>query len=388
MEDLFIRKPSCLESFYMDFNDCGFNMSFHYYLKLDKKPSLEEINEAFEKSLVSHCGINLKFKKKAWYCSDRIQPCTIKEVEGDSLDSFKPAWLDFRKNTVALNVIHTLGNDEWYLCFDFFHGAVDGRSGVMFIYDFFSILNNKEINENDFSLIDHDIVKEHKNTKFRIPVYPSCEPKDWNPEKGGKAHVSVLKTEGCVNAMAARLSSAISKCFKGKNVHMLIPIDARRFIAEKGKDFFGNLILPIFVNAKASKKVNDIHNEIISRIKKETLFSKTISKLFFYNKIPIKLRQAVLKFLIAIVMASKRFIFCALVSSIGEVKREKLQSVNFNTEDVIVTFEAFPFTAFSVVSLQFDGHTNTSVGWHSGRVPNEAAETLIHDIDHCIVDPE
>ncbi len=387
LEDLLIRKPSCLECFYMDFNDCGFNMSFHYYLKLDKKPSLEELNKALEKSLETHCGINLKFKKKAWYCSDFIAPCVIKEVDGKDLNDYKPAWLDFRKSTVALSVLHMTQCDDWYLCFDFFHGAVDGRSGVMFIYDFFAILNGKPIDKNEFSLIDHDIVKQHKNTRFRIPVWPSCEPQNWAPEKGGESNVCILKTDSCARAMAARLASAIGKCF-GKNAHMLIPVDARRFLKEKGTEFFGNLILPIFVNAKATKKVKEIHNEIITRIKKEKLFSKTISKLFFYNKLPIRLRKAVLKVLIRIVMASKKFIFCALVSSIGEIKREKLQSANFNTEDIVVTFEAFPFTAFAVVSLQFNGHTNTSIGWHSGRVPTQAAESLIDGIDHCITDSE
>ena len=52
----------------------------------------------------------------------------------------------------------------------------------------------------------------------------------------------------------------------------------------------------------------------------------------------------------------------------------------FNVLDYTVTFVSFPFTAFTVISLQFKGRTNTTVSWHSGRVPEETANILMEDI--------
>jgi branched-subunit amino acid ABC-type transport system permease component len=51
--------------------------------------------------------------------------------------------------------------------------------------------------------------------------------------------------------------------------------------------------------------------------------------------------------------------------------------LNFAHGDVIMVGA---FTAFTVISLQFKGRTNTTVSWHSGRVPEETANILMEDI--------
>ena len=384
MDELFVRKPSCLECFYMDFNDCGYNMTFHYFLKLDRMPDLAILNETLKKTLITHSGINLKFKNKAWYTSLSLPECKVVEFDGDCIYDFKGSCLNFRVNTIALSVIHLTKKGGWFLCFDFFHGAVDGRSGVQFIYDFFAVLNNKPTEENDFSLIENDIVKKNKSKKTLFNVLPVCKPKDWKPKKEGESMVQVLTTNACTRYMAAKLSKAISHCFSSNKAHMIIPVDIRRFYGETKKKLFGNLILPIFINAHEGKDMNDLSMEVSNHVKKKTLLSKTTANLFFYNKLPIRLRRAVLRFLISLVMASKKFIYCALVSPVGQIHKEKLESTHFEVEDIAVTFISFPFTAFSVVSVQYDGHTNTSISWHSGRVPQKVAAALAKEIDDCI----
>ena len=87
-------------------------------------------------------------------------------------------------------------------------------------------------------------------------------------------------------------------------------------------------------------------------------------------------------------MASKRFIYCALVSPLGKIESNKLQSKNFKVDDVNVTIVSFPFTAFTVISLEYNEHTNVTVAWHSGRVPESVANRLIDRIDDCIMDSE
>ena len=79
-------------------------------------------------------------------------------------------------------------------------------------------------------------------------------------------------------------------------------------------------------------------------------------------------------------MSSKKFIYCALVSSLGKIDSERLTSSAFNVKDYLVTFDSFPFTAFSVITLQFKDKTNTSVSWHSGRVAANIADSIIGDI--------
>lgn len=384
MEEIFVRKPSCLECFYMDFNDCGFNMTFHYFLKLSQKPCVKLLNETLAKTLATHAGINLKFKNKAWYTSSALPECKEVEFDGECIYDYKGANLNFRVNTVAISVIHLTKKDEWFLCFDFFHGAVDGRSGVQFMYDFFAVLNERPVEDAEFSLIENDIVKKNKSQRTRFNVWPVCKPKNWHPKKDGEFKVNVLTSNTCTRFMAAKLSKAISSFFKSGKAHMIIPIDARKFYGETKKTLYGNLILPLFLNAKSDRDTKDLSAEVSNQVKTKSFISKTTANLFCYNKLPIRLRRAVLKFLISVVMASKKFIYCALVSPVGQIHKEKLESKHFSVEDVAVTFISFPFTAFSVVSVQYDGHTNTSICWHSGRVPQNVASALAEEIDSNI----
>ena len=83
-------------------------------------------------------------------------------------------------------------------------------------------------------------------------------------------------------------------------------------------------------------------------------------------------------------MRSRRFICCALVSPIGTIDVKQIETSSFQVEDIAVTFVAFPFTAFTVTSVQFNGRTNTTISWHTGRVPKHTVSNLIENIDHNI----
>ncbi len=389
MNEGFVRRPSGLESFFIDLDTCGCNMTFHYFLKLNKKPSLKKLDAAMAHAVQTHDGINLRFVKNLWRKSDYLPSCSIVEIESDDIYNYKATRLNFRKNTIALNVLHISGTDTWYLCFDFFHGAVDGRSGILFIYDFFQILNGGALKENNFSISDQDIIIPKGKPvrwmgKNKIPLRPSCVPKYWKPRRNGEDRTIVLKTDALTRGSAAKLAAAVAKCFTSKTAKMIIPVDIRRFAKESGSVLFGNLIAPIFIDANTLRKVDELHTEIIEYVKQKPLLTSIISKLSLYNRFPVKLRQAILRILIPMVMASNRFICCALVSPIGLIESSKLQTKDFQVEDVSVTFISFPFTAFTVTSVQFNDHTNTTIAWHSGRVSKKAVSSLMEDINCCI----
>ena len=391
MQTAYLRKPSGLEAFFIDLDECGCNMTFHFYLKLDRQPALSDLNSALREVLEAHSGINLVFKNEAWYKADTIPECTIKHIECDDICSYKPTRLDYYKQTIGLSLLHMKLKDAWYLCFDFFHGAVDGRSGVGFIYDFFKVLNGKLPDVSDFLLSDRDIVEteekpEWNSKKHNFTVLPECEPKNWEPVKDGEEKTYVLKNNVCARSLAAKLSMAVGKCFSKKSAKMIIPVDIRRYAENNKKTLFGNLFVPVFIDANTLKKADEIREEIVDYVKHKPLLKAIAEKLCIYNKFPPKLRRAVIRFFLPIVMSSKKFIYCALVSPIGTIESEKLQSDKFNVEDVSVTFVSFPFTAFTVISVQFKGHTNTTIAWHSGRVPQKTATKLIESIGSCITE--
>ncbi len=391
MTDIFVRRPSGMESFFIDLDECGCNMTFHFYLKLNQRPSLKELNFALRSILKTHGGINLKYKKNAWYTSDYLPECTLKEVECNDICDYKPARLEFKRNTISLNVIHLKPINAWYLCFDFFHGVVDGRSGIQFVYDYFDVLNGLNPQENDFSLSDCEIVHTEEKgelaNKIPFTVLANCKPRSWRPKKYGEDKTIVLKRKTRIKCAAAKLSAAVGRCFSQKSAKVIIPVDVRRYSDNK-KSLFGNLFVPIFVDAKRVRKVDELRTEIIDYVKQRSVLMKIAKRLFVYSRISPVIRQSVIKFFLPIVMASRRFIYCALISPLGKIESDRLQGKNFKVDDINVTLISFPFTAFTVIALEYNEHTNVTVAWHSGRVPERVAKRLANRIDNYILDAE
>ena len=386
----YLRKPSAIEAFFIDLEECGCNMTFHYYLKLDCQPDVDVLNTAFIETLESHSGINLVFRNEAWYKSDSVPECEVRHIDCEDICSYKHIRLDHHKQTVNMAVLHMTVNDTWYLCFDFFHGVVDGRSGVQFLYDFFAVMNGETPNEYEFLLSNAEIVDTaeeaedvpHKNYNFTVRA--GCEPEKWMPVKKGEEKTLVLKSNLCGRSLASKISYAVGQYFSNKSAKMIIPVDVRRYAKEKDKVMFGNLFVPIFIEANTFKKANDIHEEIIDYVKHKPLLRTIAKNLDIYTKFPPMLRRAVIRFMLPIIMSSKKFIYCALVSPVGKIDSERLQNDLFEVEDVCVSFISFPFTAFSVMSVQFKGHTNTTIAWHSGRVPEKIATNLVESLDTSI----
>lgn len=390
MESSFIRKTSGAESFFIDLEECNCNMTFHYYLKLDRQPDLSELNATFAKVLATHSGINLRYRNDAWYKSDFIPECIVKDIDCEDIYSYKPTRLNHRKQTIGLNLLHMTVTDTWYLCFDFFHGAVDGRSGVFFIYEFFSVLNGNEPSNCEFKLRDKDIIEtkirgKHRTNNYNFTVIPECDPDNWQPSKSGEVKTYVWSHNVCASSLSSKLSLAVGKCFN-KSAKMIIPIDIRRYSEDQEKVLFGNLFVPVFIDANTLRKADEIKDDIVNYVRHQPLLQAITKHLSIYTKFPSKIRRAVIRFFLPMVMSSKKFIYCALVSPIGHIDSEKLKNDKFNVEDVNVTFISFPFTAFSVISVQYDGHTNTTVAWDSGRVPQNTANKLIENIDCCLVE--
>ena len=385
MQDIFVRKPSGLEAFYIDLDECGCNMTFHFYLELDKKPDVAAMNHAMRQMLATHSEINVKFYRNAWYTSSHIPTCRVYEVEGNDLESYKPSRLDFHKHTVALNILHATESDRWYLCFDFFHGVVDGRSGIQFVYDFFDVLNDRKLPEREFTISDCELVQDERKPDWQgsrpaFTVLPGCAPANWRAGKKGEVKTAVLRHDGVLRGAAAHFSDLVGRRFGKKSAKMIIPVDVRRHADDRSKAMYGNLYVPMFLDVKNCETWSDMHKEIIDFVKQKPRLKSVADKLHIYSKFPTKLRQTVIRGAIPLVMASNKFIYCALVSALGNIDSEKLVSDAFNVLDYTVSFVSFPFTAFTVISLQFKGHTNTTVSWHSGRVPEETAATLMDDI--------
>ena len=366
-------------------------MTFHFYLKLDKKPDIDRLRNTFDRILSEHKGMDMKFYRNAWYVSSCKHDCPVIDIDGPDLNSYTPCRLDYKVSTIDLKVLHALTTDTWYLCFDFFHGAMDGRSGIQFVYDFFDVLNDRKPLDPEFGkkaskLINNKGEDEIEKTHDAFTVFPECEPCHWTIDKNGNNKTVVVSHDGKVGGISAHFASIIGVMFNQKSAKMIIPVDIRRHADEQNQDkaMYGNLFVPMFLEAARCSGWKDIHKEIWAFVKQKAHIKSLLKKLDIYSKIPKAIRQRVIKWAVPVVMSCKKFIYCALVSTLGTIDEQKLLCDDFKVDDYIVTIASFPFTAFTVISLQFAGHTNVSISWHSGRVPDKMVKNLVENINECI----
>ena len=389
MESGFIRKPSGLEAFFTDLDAGGSNMTIHFYLELTQKPDVEHLREAMRKLLDTHKGANMRFYKNAWYTSSHDCECPVIDVEGRDLSSYTPARLDYRAKTVDVKVLHATVSDAWYLGFDFFHGVMDGRSAVQFMYDFFDVLNGREYLTPEFKYNVYELLKKKKNTESRkvhnaFTVFSNCAPSHWRGKKKGKDKTITVSYEKTVRGISAHYARTISQLFKKRSAKMIIPVDARRYMGEENKSLYGNLFVPLLLDTAKYPTWAETQDEIWHFVKHRAQIRALARQFNVYRQIPTKPRQFVIRKAIPWVMSRKKFVYCALVSSLGVIDSRRLSCDAFEAKDCSASFISFPFAAFTVVSLQYNGRTNTSISWHSGRVPQKTVNELVSAINECM----
>lgn len=383
MEKTFRRKATAMESFFMDLDDGGCNMTIRFFLQLDRQPALALLDDAMQSMLRSHPSVNLKYQNRVWRISREVAPCRVIEADTEDVYNAATTKLDFRRQTLALNVIHTK-NDSWFLRFEFFHGAMDARSGIQFIYDFFATLNGKQTEAAEFSLRDRDLIpRRYSRCKLApIPSWPKCSLKDGKPTGREEEKTVMLRTEAVATSMAARLAGAVGQCFQGR-APMVIPVDVRRFSTEQ-KNLYGNLFVPIIVDANSDRPIEQLRSEISAKARKKQHLSAILNSIGFYRAVPERLRKFAVRHMVHGLGMYPQFVCCALVSPLGRLEEERLQAEAFRVVDAAAICDAFPVCAFTVGAVQYGEHTNTTIAWNTGRVPRETVEKLMHTIDHTI----
>ena len=389
MENGFVRKPSGLEAFFVDLDAGGCNMTIHFYLQLDRKPDVDRLRKTMQQILSTHFGADMRFYKNAWYTSSYTHNCPVIEVEDYDLSSYTPPKLDFRQSTVDIKVLHATLSDTWYIGFDFFHGVMDGRSIIQFVYDFFDFLNNRKHPEPEFTLNAYEVLNDDgaaNKDKIRdaFTIFPQCVPYHWEIKKEGEDRNVIICHQGTIRATSARFATVVSKLFNKKSAKMIIPVDIRCHAEQNNKNLYGNLFVPMFVDTANYPEWTETQDEIVHFAKHKSHIRSMAKKLNIYRKIPTKFRQFVIRHAIPLVMSRKKFIDCARVSSLGSIDSKRLCCEDLAVRDCFVSFVSFPFAAFSVISLQYEGHTNTSIAWHSGRVPEKTVNTLVSGINDCM----
>ena len=376
----FARIPSLSEQLYLDAAAMGYNLAQRAYIKIDCAPDIFCLEEAYRQALSQIPGTDLCYNGTVWLKAEAPSPCRV--IESDALHPCQVTLppLDWRTNTIDLQVIHLQKEDIWYLCFSLFHGAGDGTSLMNFLYAFFAALRQESPGSFDDSVQEHDFTKRLKRKMTRIPLIPACHPSD--PGEPGDPY-RLIRTEDAPYLPTALLCYLTAACFSPGKAVMLVPINLRRFWDAGSTQLMGNLALPLFVDA-SQKSVSQIWADIHAYAAEGRIpvFGKLPGKL--YRCIPGRLRRWVLGQYIHCIHRWKRVPAAALISNIGKVRTAALENPYFRVVDCWVGFENLPVFSATLISLSWERHTNTCISTHGSSLSAQACQSLADNITHAL----
>lgn len=373
--DRFVRKPALSELLFLDAATMGYSMGQHAILKIDRAPSLAQLEQALEASMAQAGNLDLCFDSGVWLRAEDPCPCHLVESDCEDIFQVPLPHIDHARHTLWLQAIHLRPCDQWYLRFTLSHCAGDGISLVNFLYLFFAALGQTPMMPCHFGIQEHDFTKVVKRKPFSVPLRPVCQP----PVGATAPQYYHKRTEQAPYLPTATLCHLTASCFSHSKAIMLVPLGLRRYCPAQDDLIMGNLVLPLFLDA-AHQDVDQIHRKIhtFATDNRLPVFGKL--PVTVYRAIPGRLRRGVLDLYIRWIRRSKKVPVAALVSNVGKIQSALLENPYFRVEDCYVAFQNLPVFALTLISVSMDDHTNICFSTHDSPISQEAAQALAHRI--------
>lgn len=337
------------------------------------------------KTAVNNCkAANLKYSKGNWLFSDYIPKFQFHECDAEDVSSHPISFLDYQKHTLSVSGLHHTTTGNRYLCVEFFHSACDGLSALHFIYEIFDALNKKTSVRYAWDVSDIQIAKQNSTDEANPFSLTSCcalkKPADCGEKSLSLTSVSTRYTRG---GITGKLSYALSKIFSKADASVMIPVNVRRYSDVKNAFLCGNIALPLFlqVGGKGKKQIAD---EIKYNLKKGTILSPTVPTCFWLEKFPRFINRLLMKQYLHYLKRKKGFLWCGLVSYLGEVDLSRLENPFFEVMDMLFQIESLPVFGFTTVSLAFGDNLNISLSCDPNRIDRRTQCKLIENIKTCV----
>lgn len=360
--------------------DCGVNTTYRCLIRIDREPPASVVERAVQ-SAVGNCkAINLKYRKGKWYFSDYIPKFEFYQCESEDVCSHPISFLDYQKHTLLVSGLNHKATGNRYICVEFFHSACDGLSALNFVYEIFDALNERTTVKYVWDVYDVQITKKHATKKGdAFGLKPICmlkKPITCGEKPPSTTCVSTRYNRG---GIAGKLSFALSKLFSNSDASVMIPVNVRNYSDEKDAFLCGNIALPLFlqVGGKGREQLTD---EIKNKLKKGTVLSKTVTTCFWLDKFPRFINRFLMKQYLHYLKRKDRFVWCGLVSYLGEADLSRLVNPFFEVTDMLFQIGSLPVFGFTTVSLGFAGKLNVSLSCDPDRIDKSTQCRLIENI--------
>ena len=365
------RKIANCELMFMDIQSTINPFTIQSIVEIQEDINIEELNiylnetiKSCEGSDVYKCGKywNLQFKNR------QVELIVLKKYENFINNELFNRKIDYYKESLQVYYIKFKNSNKKYLLFRFFHGVFDGKGTLMFIDNFFKVLNKmvpisykNDVNVDTY--IDKRLFyKKHENNALEFSLNQIKEIKDYNIEW------KLINIEKYVPNIIAEVAHIISLQFNEENVKFAIPVDLRYRHHKEDKNHLGNLILPIYINVNKSESIDSISNKIHYALKNSEELNYCNVTNYGYGHILKVIRRFFLVCFFERIKNKNKYSAGAVISHLGKLNYTEYKKGKIN--DLIILPSHNPLVPFSINIVEFNEKTNIIIGYYKNQIPD------------------
>lgn len=378
----YVRKSSCTELLYNDMQDVMHTYASQYVMKIKTLNDEKKLEEAINSAIRYNSGTNMSLKGRRLYDAEKavkIKHVTVKEKDLFQSD-FLNGKIDFRSESVQAFIVRH-GGDKYFVI-RVSHAVMDGKGGMMLIENIFNCMNRKKMMKYDNLLTERELVKRLPHRSKRESKIPKLQPINARRIEHYTPRRRVLSLTGYSEAIVAKLARIFADEFEETEVRLMIPCDLRRHC--KGERHCGNLVLPIMLRVNKEDDVQAINGKLLMGLKNKDELNIRNTSYYCYNYLPGFVRHLLIKTMVLFAKKTRRFSIAGVISYLGKVDFEVMQSKNLRISSFISIPPAEPLGPFVVLITEYNNTTQIAISYYEKQYTEKYMDHLCKKIREAI----
>lgn len=375
----FVRRISCNELLYADMQDVLHSYAFQYVMEIKSLKSEKKLEQALNAAIEFNSGSNLLLKRKSFYDVGhpiRLKRVTILDKELWSSDFFNEK-VDYRQESILAYI--ALHNNKKYFVLKISHAAMDGKGSLLLVNNIFRFMNNEKMEQYDNLITDRELVRQLPHKAKTESKFPKLKPKNAKIICHFKQSIKVVKLDGYVNSIVAKIARILADEFKEKEVRLMIPSDLRRYCG--ATMHCGNLVLPIMLKVDKNDDISTINGKMLMGLKNKDELNIKNTSYFCYMHLPRFVRHSIIRLATFYAGKFRRFSIAGVISYLGRVNLDSLQSDNLKISSFASVPPAEPLGPFVVTIVEYTNTTHIVLRYYEGQYSEEYMDNLCKQLE-------
>lgn len=371
------RKIANCELMFMDIQSAFNPFTIQSIVEIREDINIDELSICLNNTIKSCEGSDVYKHGKNWniqFKKRKVELIVLKEHDNFINNELFNRKIDYKEESLQVFYIKFENSKKKYLVFRFFHGVFDGKGALMFMDNFFKILNElvpvrckNDVNVDTY--IDKKLFyKKHEKNPLEFSLNELNQIKDYRIEW------KLINIDKYIPDIIAKIAHIVSSQFDQENVKFVIPVDLRYRHHKDDKNHLGNLILPIYINVNKNEKIDSIPDKLHNALKNSEELNYCNVTNYGYEHIPTFIRKIFLKIFLTSIKNKNKYSAGAIISHLGKINYNEYKKGKI--DDLIILPSHNPLTPFSINIVEFNGKTNIIIGYYKNQIPNKILNSI------------